>query len=69
MEYKELNINGVKVYKCIGEGQAECTRCADIRGWNRCWVSMMYKIDGCNGIYCSECMNFIVNEIEKKQGG
>lgn len=69
MEYKELNINGVKVYRGLDEGQGECKRCADIRGWNRCWVSMMYKIDGYNGLYCSECMDFIVNEIEKNQGG
>lgn len=68
MEYKELNIsNYVKVYGCIGEGQGECKRCALVRGFNRNWLCMLYKIDGYNGLYCSDCMRFIVKELEKKQ--
>ena len=51
-----MNNKNLKITKCVGEGQAECKRCAEIKGFNRNWVSMMYKIDGYDGCYCSDCV-------------
>lgn len=47
----------MKIRKCVGNGQGECTRCAKLKGFNRHWTSMLYKIDGCSGTYCSQCIN------------
>lgn len=51
----------LKIIQCKGEGQGSCKRCNDHGVWNRHWMSMLYKIEGYEGCYCSEC----VKEIEK----
>lgn len=62
-----MNDISLKIIKCVGDGQSECKRCADIKGFNRFWMAMLYKIDGFDGCYCYDCMRFIVKELEKKQ--
>ena len=49
----------VKVTQCKGEGQGSCKMCSDNGKWNRNWVSMLYRIDGYEGCYCSECVKKI----------
>lgn len=46
----------LKVTKCTGEGQGSCTRCNDNGKWNRIWMCFLYKIEGLDGCYCSDCV-------------
>lgn len=55
----------MKVIKCKGEGQDYCKRCSDKGKWNRTWMCFLYKIEGCEGCYCWDC----VNEIQEEKGG
>ena len=43
-----------------GEGQGSCKRCNDHGLWNRYWMSLLYKIEGYEGCYYSECVKRIV---------
>lgn len=52
----------LEVVQAEGNGQGECKRCADNGIWNRHWTSMLYKIKGMEGLYCSECVKKIKEE-------
>ena len=52
----------ITITKSEGNGQAQCTRCRELNRWNMCWVSMMYEIEGRDGIYCSECVQELQSE-------
>ena len=54
----------MNITKCRGEGQGSCKRCNDRGKWNIMWMCFLYRIEGMEGIYCSDC----VREIEKEQG-
>ena len=49
-----------KITKCTGEGQGSCKRCSDNGKWNRSWMCFLYKIEGYEGCYCSECVKKIM---------
>lgn len=51
----------LKVTKCHGEGQGSCKGCTDNGKWNRIWTSMLFKIEGMSGCYCSECVHKILS--------
>lgn len=55
----KMDGNTVKVIKCKGEGQGSCKMCNDNGIWNRSWMCFLYKIEGYEGIYCSECVKKI----------
>lgn len=52
----------MKVIRCEGEGQGSCKRCSDKGKWNRMWSCFLYKIEGYEGCYCSDCVKEIQNE-------
>lgn len=53
----------LKVTQCQGEGQGECKRCKEIKGWNRMWTCFLYRIDGYDGVYCRDCVKAIREEV------
>lgn len=55
----------MKVTQCTGEGQGSCKRCTEKGKWNRIWCCFLYKIEGLEGCYCSDC----VKEIQEKAYG
>lgn len=54
----------VKITRCTGEGQGSCKRCSDNGKWNRNWMSMLYKIEGLDGCYCSDCIKELTKTME-----
>lgn len=58
----------IKITKCTGEGLGTCKRCYETKGYNRIWMTMLWKIegDGLNGYYCSSCKNKIFDECQKR---
>ena len=56
----------IKVTQCKGEGQGSCKRCVDNGKWNRSWMCFLYKIDGYDGCYCSNCVKEIAKETAKE---
>ena len=56
----------MKVTQCVGEGQGECKRCAELKGWNRYWTCFLYKIEGRDGCYCRDCVKAIEEEEHEK---
>lgn len=57
----------LKITQCKGEGQGSCKRCDDRGKWNRVRTSMLYKIDGTDGCYCSNCVKEIEHEYETRK--
>lgn len=55
----------LKITRGEGEGQGSCRRCNEKGIWNRNWMSMLCKIEGYDGYYCSDCVKEIKAEIEK----
>ena len=53
----------MKITKCTGEGQGSCKRCSDRGKWNRMWCCFLYKIEGYEGCYCSDCVKEIMEEV------
>lgn len=59
-------MDNIKVTQCKGEGQGTCKICN-----NRNWMCFLYKIEGYEGCYCSDCIssikkkNFITFKNEK----
>ena len=53
-----------KVTKCTGDGQGSCKRCSDLGKYCRNWMVFLYKIEGFEGCYCSDCMNVILSEFD-----
>lgn len=41
----------MKITKCDGNGQGVCNRCGGI-----VWMTLLYKIENVQGIYCSNCV-------------
>lgn len=54
----------MKVTQCTGEEQGSCKRCSDKGKWNRNWMCFLYKIEGYEGCYCSDCVKEIKAEAE-----
>lgn len=52
----------IKVTRCVGEGQGECKRCKELKGWGLNWTSFLYKIEGREGCYCFDCIKAIIEE-------
>lgn len=44
-------------------GQAQCTRCKEKGKFNIGWSCMMIKFKEIDGIYCSECVKEILNNV------
>lgn len=59
----------LRITRCVGEGQGECKRCRETKGWNRHWTSFLFKIEGFEGCYCNECVNAILKEMNRKKIG
>lgn len=55
----------IRVTQCKGNGQGSCKRCGDNGIWNRSWLCFLYKVEGLDGCYCSNCVKEIKNEIQK----
>lgn len=51
-----------KVTPCEGEGQGSCKRCEDQGKWSTNWMCLLYKIEGHEGCYCSDCVKEILKE-------
>lgn len=56
----------MNITRCEGDGQGVCIRCIEVKklgtgAWN--WMTMLYKIEGLEGHYCSQC----VAEIKAEQ--
>lgn len=49
----------MKITRAKGEGQGQCRLCEQRGKWNRHWMCFLYKIEGKEGVYCSDCMNEI----------
>lgn len=56
----------MKITKCTGEGQGSCKRCTDKGKWNRMWCCFLYKIEGYEGCYCSDCVKEITAEVRNE---
>lgn len=57
----------MKIKQCTGNGQGSCILCESKGMWNRTWMCFLYKIDGMNGTYCSNCVNeMLARERETK---
>ena len=56
----------MKVTQCKGDGQGSCKRCSDKGKWNRTWMCFLYKIEGYEGCYCSNCVKELQAPIEKR---
>lgn len=56
----------MKITKCTGEGQGSCKRCSDKGKWNRMWCCFLYKIEGYEGCYCSDCVKEITAEVRNE---
>lgn len=57
----------LKITQCQGEGQGECKRCREIKGWNRVWACFLYKIEGYEGCYCGDCVKAIEEEVNHEK--
>lgn len=55
-----------EVTQCQGEGQGSCKRCTDNGKWSRTWMSLLYKIEGIDGCYCSDCVKAIEIEVNEE---
>ena len=53
-------MSNLKVTQCKGDGQGSCKMCSDNGKWNRTWMCFLYKIEGYEGCYCSECVKKIM---------
>lgn len=55
-------MSNLKIMQCKGEGQGSCKMCSDNGRWNRSWMCFLYRIEGYESCYCSECVNKIREE-------
>lgn len=58
----------MKITRCTGEGQGECKRCKELKGWGLNWTSFLYTIEGHTGRYCMDCVKAIIAEEETADG-
>ena len=61
-EQEDDYMDKIVINRCQGEGQGSCKRCSDNGKWSRHWMCFLYKIEGLNGNYCSECVKAIKDE-------
>ena len=59
-------IDNKRVKICKGEGLGSCKRCEDNGKWNRQWMCFLYRIEGLEGCYCSNCVKEIINKQESE---
>ena len=52
----------MKITKAQGNGQGQCTLCAERGRWNRQWMCFLYKIEGKEGVYCDKCVKALKEE-------
>lgn len=58
-----------RVTRCQGEGAGSCARCEKTGKWNRTWMCFLYRIEGMDGCYCSNCVEELLGiKIYKKKG-
>lgn len=62
-----MSKKSLKVTKCKGDGQGSCKMCTDNGKWNRNWMCFLYKIEGYEGCYCSDCVKKIVQSNSEKE--
>lgn len=55
-------MSNLKITQCKGDGQGSCKMCLDNGKWNRTWMCFLYKIEGYEGCYCSECVKKIMED-------
>lgn len=55
----------MQITRCKGEGQGSCKGCSDKGIWNRHWMTMLYKVEGLEGCYCSRCIKEMREGIKK----
>lgn len=60
-------MSNLKITQCKGEGQGECRRCRELKGWNRHWTSFLYEIEGREGVYCGNCVKAIEEEADNEK--
>lgn len=51
----------MNIIQAKGEGQGQCILCMSRGKWNVHWMVFLYRIEGKEGLYCSNC----VNELKK----
>jgi len=61
-------MTNIKVTRCKGECQGSCTRCTKNGKWNRNWMCFLYKIEGMDGCYCSDCMRELLGAKTDAEG-
>lgn len=54
-------MKNLKITPCEGEGAGSCKMCTDNGKWNRNWMCFLYRIEGRDGCYCSDCVKKIKN--------
>lgn len=54
----------LKVTQCSGEGHGSCKRCNDKGKWNMSWMCFLYRVEGLEGCYCTECIKEMEGEDE-----
>ena len=56
-------MSNLKITRCQGEGQGSCKMCSD----NGKWKCFLFKIEGLEGCYCSDCVKKILNGEKNEQ--
>ena len=67
---QKLSLGGkapLNITPCEGEGQGSCKRCTDNGKWNRMWMCFLYRIEGYEGVYCSDCVAAIQEEMKNSK--
>ena len=57
----------LKITQCKGEGQGSCKMCLYNGKWNRNWMCFLYRIEGYEGCYCSECVRKIKEHEQQEE--
>lgn len=52
----------LKVTRCKGEGQGTCKMCSDNGKWNVNWMCLLFRVEGREGCYCSDCVRKIMEK-------
>jgi hypothetical protein len=60
-------MSNLKITRCTGNGQGSCTGCEKEKGWNRVWMSMLFKIDGFDGLFCADCVRKIKDKVNSDE--
>ena len=51
----------LEITRCSGEGQGICRGCFDDGKMRRYPISRLFRIDGLNGYYCSDCVKNLLS--------